>query len=109
MPRRKASAIATESEAPAQPRRSMYLKESSILKPLADRIDPDDWPCFLLEDATVYKPDGRRLEKLLHASEDCPLTVRGRLKLDKKDKQYLRKLDTCSILNLNCRTDFVEY
>ena len=67
---------------------SKLLPESSVLAPRDPSIlNPDDWPEFRLNDATVTLPNGKpnELVSLLLASENHPLTVIGKLEPVAKD------------------------
>ncbi|KAI1390973.1 uncharacterized protein F4822DRAFT_426826 [Hypoxylon trugodes] len=65
-----------------------YFTEESILKPASVRVHTDDWPCFLLADATIYHQDGT-LANLLHVDLEGPLIVRGRLEIEKDQERHL--------------------
>ncbi|KAI0381873.1 hypothetical protein F5Y04DRAFT_254546 [Hypomontagnella monticulosa] len=65
-----------------------YYTEESVLKSASSRAHPDDWPCFLLNDATIYHKDGT-LANLLHVELEGPLIVRGRLEIEKDQEKYL--------------------
>ncbi|KAI1437522.1 hypothetical protein GGR50DRAFT_77837 [Xylaria sp. CBS 124048] len=67
-----------------------FYKESSILKPVDPELHCDDWPCFLLLDATVYRRDGTIVNQL-HVDLEGPFVVRGRLELEMDNSQYLVK------------------
>ncbi|OTA67427.1 hypothetical protein K449DRAFT_390146 [Hypoxylon sp. EC38] len=77
------STVATVDEAAIQ-----YYKEDSILKPASSRAHPDDWPCFLLTDATIYHKDGT-LANLLHVDLEGPLIVRGKVEIEKDQEKFL--------------------
>lgn len=71
--------------------RTKWLKETDILKPLPleqrGEADSEDWPCFVLTDATVYLKDGKRLANPLLPNQ--PWVVRGKLEVDVKEhRQY---------------------
>ncbi|RYP77123.1 hypothetical protein DL771_001413 [Monosporascus sp. 5C6A] len=65
-----------------------YLRESTVLKPVPARAHTDDWPCFLLADATVYHRNGS-MANLLHVDLEGPFIVRGRLEVEKDQERYL--------------------
>ncbi|RYP24470.1 hypothetical protein DL765_000490 [Monosporascus sp. GIB2] len=65
-----------------------YLRESTVLKPAPASAHTDDWPCFLLADATVYHRNGS-LANLLHVDLEGPFIVRGRLEVEKDQEGYL--------------------
>ncbi|KAI1415230.1 hypothetical protein F5Y13DRAFT_157007 [Hypoxylon sp. FL1857] len=77
------STVATVDEAAIQ-----YYKEESVLKPVSNRAHTDDWPCFLLTDATIYHKDGT-LANLLHVDLEGPLIVRGKLEIEKDQERFL--------------------
>ncbi|RYP48045.1 hypothetical protein DL768_005967 [Monosporascus sp. mg162] len=65
-----------------------YLPESAVLKPVPARALTDDWPCFLLVEATVYHRNGS-MANLLHVDLEGPFIVRGRLEVEKDQERYL--------------------
>ncbi|KAI0166846.1 hypothetical protein GGR52DRAFT_77104 [Hypoxylon sp. FL1284] len=77
------STVATVDEAEIQ-----FYKEETVLKPASTRMHTDDWPCFLLADATVYHQDGT-IANLLHVDLEGPFITRGRLEIEKDQEQYL--------------------
>lgn len=64
-----------------------YLRESVVLKPVSPRAHADDWPCFLLSDATVYHRNGS-MANLLHVDLEGPFIVRGRLEVERDLEKY---------------------
>ena len=64
--------------------------EEEVLQPVSVETHLDDWPCFVLKDAVVFKKDSLLLGNLLHAETDGPLIVRGSLEVD-KDFRGLRE------------------
>ncbi|KAI0011217.1 hypothetical protein F4779DRAFT_574754 [Xylariaceae sp. FL0662B] len=78
-----ASTVATVDESTI-----IYYKESAVLKPVSTRVHPDDWPCFLLADATVYHRDGT-LANLLHVDLEGPFIVRGRVEIERDQDRFL--------------------
>ncbi|KAI2470856.1 hypothetical protein F4781DRAFT_160032 [Annulohypoxylon bovei var. microspora] len=77
------STVATIDEAAIQ-----YYQEETVLKPASSRAHPDDWPCFLLVDATIYHRNGT-LANLLHVDLEGPLIVRGRVEIEKDQERFL--------------------
>ncbi|KAI0881060.1 uncharacterized protein GGS22DRAFT_75157 [Annulohypoxylon maeteangense] len=77
------STVATIDEAAIQ-----YYQEETVLKTASSRAHPDDWPCFLLTDATIYHRNGT-LANLLHVDLEGPLIVRGRLEIEKDQERFL--------------------
>ncbi|KAI2621677.1 hypothetical protein GGR54DRAFT_74841 [Hypoxylon sp. NC1633] len=77
------STVATIDQAAIQ-----FYREDSILKPAPTQAHTDDWPCFLLTDATVYKRDGT-LASLLHVDLEGPFIVRGRVEIERDQDRYL--------------------
>ncbi|KAJ8130031.1 hypothetical protein O1611_g3598 [Lasiodiplodia mahajangana] len=65
-----------------------HYKESSVLKPVNPSVHSDNWPCFLLTDATVHVPDGAMVSQL-EVDLMGPLIVRGKLELEKDNERYL--------------------
>jgi hypothetical protein len=78
--RRFSSTSADESE--DREGRSKYVPERAALKLVAKNLDPDDWPCYVLEDTTIYLKDGETIGNLLHAELESSFVVRGRLVVD---------------------------
>jgi hypothetical protein len=67
--------------------RTKWLPETAILKPLKNieaNENSDQWPCFVLTDATVYLKDGKRMANPL--LPDGPFVVRGQVHVDDKEK-----------------------
>ncbi|KAI0977052.1 hypothetical protein F4678DRAFT_411638 [Xylaria arbuscula] len=81
--RRAAPTRPIEYEATAQ-----HYTEASVLKPVGPSTHTDDWPCFLLSDATVHLRDGT-LTNQLDVDMYGPFVVRGRLELEKDNERYL--------------------
>ncbi|KAI1096681.1 hypothetical protein F5B19DRAFT_434023 [Rostrohypoxylon terebratum] len=77
------STVATVDEAALQ-----YYQEETVMKPVSSRIHADDWPCFLLTDATVYHKNGT-LANLLHVDLEGPLIVRGKVEIEKDQEKFL--------------------
>ncbi|KAK8031740.1 hypothetical protein PG990_001474 [Apiospora arundinis] len=50
----------------------------------------ENWPCFLLEDATVYNTRGD-IANLLHADSEGPFVIRGRLSIEQDQHVYLQR------------------
>jgi hypothetical protein len=63
-------------------RRRKYIPERAALKPVSKTVDPDDWPCYVLEDTIIYANDGETIGNLLHAELEGSYVVRGRLVVD---------------------------
>lgn len=70
---------------PQSPREIECFDEDDVLLPISQPSHPDDWPCFVLQDAVVVDKDGN-LANLLNAEIDGPLFVKGYLEEDKKLK-----------------------
>ncbi|KAI1375201.1 hypothetical protein F4677DRAFT_423518 [Hypoxylon crocopeplum] len=77
------STVATVDEAAIQ-----FYQEDSILKSAPIKAHTDDWPCFLLTNATIYHRNGT-LANLLHVDLEGPFIVRGRLEIEKDQERYL--------------------
>ncbi|KAI8633051.1 hypothetical protein F5Y19DRAFT_286446 [Xylariaceae sp. FL1651] len=75
-----------------------HYKETSILKPVSNNIHTDEWPTFLLADATVYRRDGTLVNQL-HVDLEGPFIIRGKLELEKDHESILvnRNMKTRSI------------
>ncbi|KAI0552156.1 hypothetical protein F4679DRAFT_592658 [Xylaria curta] len=65
-----------------------HYKEASILKPVSPSTHTDNWPCFLLSNATVHRHDGS-LANQLEVDLEGPFIIRGRLELEKDNERYL--------------------
>ncbi|KAG0648863.1 hypothetical protein D0Z07_4976 [Hyphodiscus hymeniophilus] len=59
-----------------------YIAETEALRRVGKNLHPDDYPCFVLEDTTVYLQDGKTVANLLNAELQGPFVVRGRLVVD---------------------------
>ena len=59
-----------------------YIPETEALRPVGKKVHPDDYPCFVLEDTTVYLQDGKTIANLLNAELEGAFVVRGRLIVD---------------------------
>ncbi|KAK8065622.1 hypothetical protein PG997_012369 [Apiospora hydei] len=84
--RRRLRAASTSTVATVDEDAIRFQKESTVLKP-AHSSDENEWPCFLLEDATVYNSRGE-IANLLHADTEGPFVIRGHLVIDKDDVIY---------------------
>ncbi|KAH6840812.1 hypothetical protein B0I37DRAFT_438240 [Chaetomium sp. MPI-CAGE-AT-0009] len=62
--------------------RIRWAKESSVLKPTPQNVPDNDWPCYVLTDATIYRKDGRTVANPLLVHVQGPLIVRGLLEVD---------------------------
>ncbi|CAJ2508176.1 Uu.00g093620.m01.CDS01 [Anthostomella pinea] len=65
-----------------------YYKENTVIKPAKNSTHTDDWPCFLLADATVYHRDGT-LANLLHVDLEGPFIIRGRVEIERDQERFL--------------------
>ena len=83
---RRAIADSTNDEAVKPPPKSMYgyVHEDYILQPVSPKVNTDDWPCFVLNGASVVGKDLKTPVNLLHAELEGPLVVRGLLEVDKE-------------------------
>ncbi|KAI0414141.1 hypothetical protein F5X98DRAFT_258181 [Xylaria grammica] len=99
MARRKRRAAKVSKRYPEYEEPAKHYKETSILKPVNPSTHPDDWPCFLLSDATVHFPNGV-MTNMLEVDILGPFIVRGRLELEKDNERYLvdRSLKTSDAL-----------
>jgi hypothetical protein len=66
------------------PNTTLVIDEEDILLPSIEDQPPDDWPCYILENAVVYNEDGKTHANLLHAELNGPFTIRGSLKVPKQ-------------------------
>ncbi|KAI0016054.1 hypothetical protein F4780DRAFT_761163 [Xylariomycetidae sp. FL0641] len=65
-----------------------YYQETSVLKATDNQSNADDWPCFLLVDATVYHRDGT-IANLLHVDLEGPFIIRGRVEVERDQQHFL--------------------
>ncbi|KAI0403247.1 hypothetical protein F4802DRAFT_572889 [Xylaria palmicola] len=87
--RRTTSASASASTAATANQESVrHYRETSILKPVSPSTHSDNWPCFLLSDATVYAHNGALVSQL-DVDALGPFIIRGRLELEKDNARYL--------------------
>jgi len=63
-------------------KRITYVAECAALRPVGKNEHPDDWPCYVVEDATIYTKGGKTIGNLLHAELQTSFVVRGRLIVD---------------------------
>lgn len=79
------------------PDSTAFVADHSVLKliDLADADDSNEWPVFDLENATVLDKRGATLENGLMVECRGPFTIRGRLKIGRKQVS-LRMLYTSS-------------
>lgn len=76
----------SDSDSDIEYQRSKRYLVTQVLHSLAPGDDDyNDWPCFLLEDATVKDKDGK-LANLLDVASVGPLTVEGRLHFEAGDE-----------------------
>ena len=87
--RRRASSASKAADDPAQIR---WVKESSVLNPTPRDMPDNDWPCYVLSDATIYRKDGRTVANPLLVHAQGPLIVRGLLEVDEDKLVPNRKL-----------------
>ncbi|KAK4189624.1 hypothetical protein QBC35DRAFT_379721 [Podospora australis] len=59
-----------------------YIKDTTILKPASADVDSNEWPTYVLTDATVYRKDGRTIANPLLVHVEGPLVIRGHLEID---------------------------
>ncbi|KAI0490548.1 hypothetical protein F4859DRAFT_458358 [Xylaria cf. heliscus] len=88
MTRRKRRAPPASTATPEYQETARHYKETSVLKPVSPSTNTDDWPCFLLSDATVHLPNGV-LANQLEVDLFGPYIIRGRLELEKDNERYL--------------------
>lgn len=58
------------------------MKESSLLKPRPPKVSTNDWPSYVLSDATIYRSDGKTLANPLLVQLEGSLVVRGCAEVD---------------------------
>ncbi|KAI1753579.1 hypothetical protein F4782DRAFT_496883 [Xylaria castorea] len=95
MTRRTRRAASASTAAPDYQESVRHYKEASVLKPVSPSTHTDNWPCFLLSNATVHRHDGS-LANQLEVDLQGPFIIRGRLELEKDNERYLvnRQLKT---------------
>ncbi|KAI0205110.1 hypothetical protein F4808DRAFT_410542 [Astrocystis sublimbata] len=86
--RRKRTAKKASTAWPQYEETARHYKEASVLKPVSPSAHTDDWPCFLLSNATVHFPDGNMANQL-EVDVLGPYVVRGKLELEKDNERYL--------------------
>ncbi|KAK3897556.1 hypothetical protein C8A05DRAFT_38890 [Staphylotrichum tortipilum] len=75
---------------PRRRRRRRWTKESAILKPRPVDGISDDWPCYVLTDAAIYRKDGITLANPLFVHLEGSVLVRGYLEgVDEVNKPNL--------------------
>jgi hypothetical protein len=63
--------------------RIKYIAETHVLKAVPRSvIDPNEWPCYVLEDTTIHMQDRKTIGNLLNAELQGSCVVRGRLSVD---------------------------
>ncbi|KAK8058735.1 hypothetical protein PG994_009183 [Apiospora phragmitis] len=89
--RRRLRAASTSTVATVDEDAIRFQKEHVVLKPAhpPDEKLSDNWPCFLLEDATVYNSRGE-IASILHIDFEGPYVIRGRLNIE-QDQVIYRK------------------
>ena len=75
------------SSLPSRERSARYTNEATILKPADVNVHTDEWPCFALKQAVVYRADRKVLANLLDAELDGPFVVHGELYLEKGQRR----------------------
>ena len=75
------------------------MKESTVLRPRPEDIPDDDWPGYVLNDATIYRKDGKTLANPLLLSLEGSLVVRGQLEIDEPKLLPNRKSSLSLLLN----------
>ncbi|KXJ92764.1 hypothetical protein Micbo1qcDRAFT_232469 [Microdochium bolleyi] len=99
MPPRRKRALSNSTVATVDEATVPYFRESSVLKKVPPAVHNDDWPCFLLLDATIYDKHGQMASQL-DVDLEGPFVIRGRLALDKDQESRLisrsgKNRDTC--------------
>ncbi|KAL2268698.1 hypothetical protein VTJ83DRAFT_3544 [Remersonia thermophila] len=73
--------------------RTRWVKELEMLKPVDKaKEDEDEWPIFELNNATIYRKDGRTLANPLLVHVEGPLIVRGHVVVDLEDENQKNRL-----------------
>jgi len=91
--RRRASSTSTVGTAANSQTR--YIKESSILKPRPSNVSTNDWPEYVLTDATIYRKDGKTLANPLLVQLEGSLVVRGHVEFNDPNLLPNCKPKTC--------------
>lgn len=68
-----------------------WAKESSVLKPAPQNITDNDWPVYVLTDATIYRKDGITLANPLLVHLQGPIVVRGFLEVEEDELLHNRE------------------
>ena len=80
------SSVATVNE-----RNVLWKKETEVLRKKKASLEPNAWPIFLLNEATVYKKGRKELGNALEMDFDGPFVVRGRLDIETKQQAQRRE------------------
>ncbi|KAK3378515.1 hypothetical protein B0H63DRAFT_525738 [Podospora didyma] len=75
------STVATFEDVPHR-----WAKEVSVLRPTPLGLPDNDWPCYVLDDAVIYRKDGHTLANPLLVHLEGPLIVRGKLEVGDDDE-----------------------
>lgn len=75
--------------------RVKYTAEADVLKPVTRSVHPDDYPCFILEDAAVYLKDKKTIGNLLNAELRGACVVRGRLVIEEESRNRCKFSRMC--------------
>ncbi|KAK3326319.1 hypothetical protein B0H66DRAFT_617285 [Apodospora peruviana] len=69
-----------------------YLKETNVLKPTSPNTPDNEWPCYVLTDAMVYRSDCKTPANPLHVHLEGPMVIRGTLQIDEADTEIMANL-----------------
>ena len=109
--RRRLRAASTSTVATVDEDALRFQNESSVLRPAypPDESQSENWPCFLLEDATVYNSRGE-IANLLHADSEGPFVIRGRLNIEpdqvvycKPASMFIPRIEAHNAMQSQCR------
>jgi hypothetical protein len=100
--RKRRFSILSADEPEGREPKAKIINEKTALKPVPKALDADDWPCFVLEDTTIYKKDGLTFGNLLNAELEGSFVVRGRLMVDEDLQNRCKILPTVPAV-LECR------
>lgn len=67
---------------------ALRVPDLVVLKPINRKLeDSNEWPVFLLDDATILSGDGASLENALSVEQRGPLIARGRLVIEEPSQR----------------------
>jgi hypothetical protein len=77
-----ATSISTSAGTASNSTQIRWVNESLLLKPRPQDVPANDWPTYVLNDATVYRKDGKTLANPLLLPLEGSVVIRGRIEAD---------------------------